>query len=134
MLDQGRYNLMAKDNTNGLKKYAKKRTDMALEKADKAIRNLSMHKEKINFNSVAKESGVSKSFLYNNQQIKERIEDLRQKQINIEMNQISKKNKTNKSKDTVIQAKDKKIKELKKENIELKRQLKILRGTIYDRN
>ena len=101
MLEQGRYNLMAKNNTNGLKKYAKKRTDIALEKADKAIRNLSMHKEKINFNSVAKESGVSKSFLYNNQQIKERIEDLRQKQVNIKMNQISKKNKTNKSKDTV---------------------------------
>ncbi|MEJ6949864.1 DUF6262 family protein [Natronospora cellulosivora (SeqCode)] len=125
---------MAKDNTKGLKKHAKKRTDIALEKADKAIRNLSMHKDKINFNSVAKESGVSKSFLYNNHQIKERIEDLRQKQVNIEMNQISKKNKTSKSRDAVIQAKDKKIKELKRENIELKRQLKILRGTVYDRN
>ena len=123
---------MVNDKTNGLKKHAKKRTKIASKKADKAIRNLSLQGEKINFNSVAKESGVSKSFLYNNQQIKERMEDWRQNEVNSEINPIEK-GKTSKSRNTVIHAKDKRIEELKKENQKLKRQLKILRGKMYER-
>lgn len=120
-------------STKGLKKYAEEKTKVTLEKVDKAIRELSLSGEKINFNSVATASGVSKTFLYNNEAIKKRIEDLRQQQVSREMNQRSKYDKTAKSKDIIIMAKDKKIKELEEENKKLKEQLEILRGKLYER-
>ena len=123
---------MAKNKTKGLKKHAKKRTKRAKEKVDKAIRNLSLRDGKINFNRVKEESGVSKSFLYTNDEVRERIEKLRKKQIDQEMKQVAKNTKTKKSRDTVIEGKDKKIKELKQENEELKKKLKILRGKVYE--
>ena len=75
------------DNTKGLKEYAKQRSQMALDKVDKAIRELSLTEHKINFNSVSQLSGVSKTFLYNNQEIKKRIEELRDKQVSRTFNQ-----------------------------------------------
>ena len=121
------------DNTKGLKEYAKQRSQMALEKVDKAIRELSLTEQKINFNSVAQLSGVSKTFLYNNQEIKKRIEELRDKQVSKTINQRAKFDKTSKSKDIIIMAKDKKIKELEEENKKLKEQLEVLRGKLYEK-
>jgi len=37
--------------------------------------------------SVVTASGVSKTFLYNNEDVKKRIDDLRQQQVSREMNQ-----------------------------------------------
>lgn len=121
------------DNTKGLKEYAKQRSQMALEKVDKAIRELSLTEQKINFNSVSQLSGVSKTFLYNNQEIKKRIEELRDKQVSRTINQRAKYDKTSKSKDIIIMAKDKKIKELEEENKKLKEQLEVLRGKLYEK-
>lgn len=121
------------DNTKGLKEYALKRSQMALEKVDKAIRELSLTEQKINFNSVSQLSGVSKTFLYNNKEIKKRIEELRDKQVSKTINQRAKYDKTSKSKDIIIMAKDKKIKELEEENKKLKEQLEVLRGKLYEK-
>ncbi|MFR1926872.1 MAG: DUF6262 family protein [Clostridium paraputrificum] len=121
------------DNTKGLKEYALKRSQMALEKVDKAIRELSFTEQKINFNSVSQLSGVSKTFLYNNQEIKKRIEELRDKQVSKTINQRAKYDKTSKAKDIIIMAKDKKIKELEEENKKLKEQLEVLRGKLYEK-
>lgn len=121
------------DNTKGLKKYAQEKTQTTLAKVDKAIRKLSLNDEKINFNSISQESGVSKTFLYKNQEVRARIEDLRQKQVNKEMNKRAKLDKTSKSKDIIIMAKDKKIKELEEENKKLKEQLEVLRGKLYEK-
>ena len=121
------------DNTKGLKEYAKQRSQMALEKVDKAIRELSLTEQKINFNSVSQLSGVSKTFLYNNQEIKKRIEELRDKQVSRIINQRAKYDKTSRSKDIIIMAKDKKIKELEEENKKLKEQLAVLRGKLYEK-
>ncbi len=74
------------DKTKGLKKYAEEKTQITLEKVDKAIRNLSFRGDKVNFNSVANESEVSKSFLYKTEEIKQRIEELRLLQISKENN------------------------------------------------
>lgn len=120
-------------NTKGLKKYAEEKTKITLEKVDKAIRELSLNGEKVNFNSVAIVSGVSKTFLYNNEDVKKRIEGLRQQQVSKEMNQRAKYDKTAKSKDIIIMAKDKKNKELEEENKKLKEQLEILRGKLYEK-
>lgn len=121
------------DNTKGLKEYALKRSQMALEKVDKAIRELSLTEQKINFNSISQLSGVSKTFLYNNKEIKKRIEELRDKQVSRTMNQRAKYDKTSKSKDIIIMAKDQKIKELEEENKKLKEQLEVLRGKLYEK-
>ncbi|AGK97707.1 DUF6262 family protein [Clostridium pasteurianum] len=120
-------------STKGLKEYAKQKTQLTLEKVDKAIRELSLKGEKINFNSASQESGVSKTFLYKNKEVKKRIEELRQKQVDVEMNKHLKYDKTVKSKDIIIMAKDKKIKELELENKKLKEQLEILRGKLYEK-
>jgi cell shape-determining protein MreC len=121
------------DNTKGLKEYALQRSKMALDKVDKAIRELSLTEQKINFNSVSQLSGVSKTFLYNNDEIKKRIEELRDKQVSRTINQRAKYDKTSKSKDIIIMAKDKKIKELEEENKKLKEQLEVLRGKLYEK-
>lgn len=121
------------DNTKGLKEYALQRSKMALDKVDKAIRELSLTEQKINFNSVSQLSGVSKTFLYNNDAIKKRIEELRDKQVSRTINQRAKYDKTSKSKDIIIMAKDKKIKELEEENKKLKEQLEVLRGKLYEK-
>lgn len=120
-------------STKGLKEYAKHKSEITLEKVDKAIRELSLLEQKINFNSVSQLSGVSKTYLYNNDTVKNRIEELRQKQLNKTMNQRVKYDKTSKSKDIIILAKDKKIKELEQENKKLKEQLSVLRSKIYEK-
>jgi len=121
------------DHTKGLKEYAKNKSKITLEKVDKAIRELSLTEQNINFNSVSKLGGISKTFLYNNEDIKKRIEELRDKQSSRTMNQRAKYDKTAKSKDIIIMAKDKKIKELQDENKKLKEQLEILRGKLYEK-
>ncbi|WP_252251334.1 DUF6262 family protein [Clostridium sp. VAP52] len=120
-------------STKGLKEYAKNKTKITLEKVDKAIRELSLTEQKINFNSVSQLSGVSKTFLYNNDDAKKRIEELRDKQVSKVINQRAKYDKTSKSKDIIIMAKDKKIKELENENRKLKEQLEVLRGKLYEK-
>ena len=131
-VNQSMSELYAK-NTEGLKKYAEEKTKITLEKVDKSIRELSLNGEKINFNSVAIASGVSKTFLYSHEDVKKRIEELRQQQVSKEMNQRAKYDKTAKSKDIIIIAKDKKIRELEEENRKLKEQLEILRGKLYEK-
>ncbi|MGN2339031.1 DUF6262 family protein [Clostridium cagae] len=120
-------------STKGLKEYAQNKTKITLEKVDKAIRELSLGEQKINFNSVCNLSGVSKTFLYNNAEIKQRIEELRDKQTEKVRKQRLKYDKTDKSKDIIIMAKDKKIKLLEEENKKLKEQLEVLRGKLYEK-
>lgn len=121
------------DNTKGLKKHAEEKSKRTLEKVDKAIRELSLNNQRVNFNSISVESGVSKTYLYKNKEIRTRIEEIRQHQVSQEMNKRAKYDKTNKSKDIIIMAKDKKIRELEEENRKLKQQLETLRGKLYER-
>ncbi|MDS0528569.1 DUF6262 family protein [Clostridium sp. SHJSY1] len=120
------------NNTDGIRECARKRTQVTLEKVDKAIRELSLSEQKINFNTVCNLSGVSKPFLYNNQEVRQRIEELRDKQTEKAIRQRLNYDKTDKSKDIIIMAKDKKIKELEYENRRLKEQLEVLRGKLYE--
>lgn len=120
-------------NIDGLMEYSKGKKEIAIQKVDEAIRRLAINECKINFNTVSKESGVSKGFLYKEKEIKTRIESLRNKQINYEINQRSKFDKTAKSKDVIIQAKDKKIAKLEAENTRLKLELQFLQTRLYEK-
>lgn len=120
-------------NIDGLMEYSKGKKEIAIQKVDEAIRRLAINECKINFNTVSKESGVSKGFLYKEKEIKTRIESLRNKQINYEINQRAKFDKTAKSKDVIIQAKDKKIARLEEENTRLKLELQFLQTRLYEK-
>ena len=119
-------------NIEGLKNHWKMKTDTAIAKVDEAIKTLATNGEKINFNTISKKSGVSKNFLYNNDIVKNRIIQLRNQQINYEINQRAKFDKTAKSKDVIIETKDKKIAKLEEENTQLKLQLHFLQTRLYE--
>jgi hypothetical protein len=62
----------------GIKAHAEQKNKETIEKVNKAIEKLKRSKTKsINFDSVAKEAGISRATLYNNPQLKERILSLR---------------------------------------------------------
>ena len=130
MEDFGR-NAMA-DNTKHLEKSWITRSDVAKEKALKAIADLKSNKDPINFNSVHIKSGLSKNFLYTNQEIKEAI--IKERDNEQVRNEIwhKKYDKTSKSKDVVIETKDKYIQKLEAENMKLKREINQLRAMIYE--
>ena len=121
-----------KPNLEGLKAHAQNKKDITLKKVDAAIQSLIKAKERINFNSISMESGVSKAYLYKNHELRERIETLRKQQEGISSPKQLKREMTDASKDVLIAAKNKRIKELEEENKRMKDEIMKLRGKIYD--
>jgi len=119
-----------KRNTSGVKAFAKKKSEEAFKRVDEALREMVLNKEPINFNTVMKKAKVSKGFVYNNEDIRNRIETLRESQRGIKPKQVKSKM-TDSSKDILLVAKTKKIKELEEENKQLKKELEALRGKFY---
>ena len=69
---------MIKKNTDGLAKYSEQKNAATISKVNEAIDKLKKTKpDSINFSNVAKEAGVSKATLYNNDILRERISALR---------------------------------------------------------
>jgi hypothetical protein len=69
---------MIKRNMDGLNKHTKSKNIETIEKVNAAIDKLKRSMpDNINFSTVAKEAGVSKATLYNNDVLKERILGLR---------------------------------------------------------
>lgn len=120
-------------NTEVVRQYAQQKKLSAAMKVDETIQRLIKQRGKINFNSVSTESGVSKAYLYNHLEIRERIETLRKQQEGISSAKQVKREMTEASKDVLIAAKNKRIKELETENKQLKDELMKLRGMIYDK-
>ena len=119
------------DNLNGLRQNWKFRGIDAKEKVLAAIEQMTMTGQKVNFNSVSKTSGISKSFLYETAEIRKRIEEQRKCEVDSEMNRRAKYDKTSRSKDVIIEAKNKRIAALEEENSKLKKELQLLRGLLY---
>ena len=116
-----------------LKELHSKRKAMTQEKVDKAIQRLIKAQKPINFNSVANESGVTKKTLYDNKNIRERIETLRYQQSQVPTPSQVKREMSDNNKDAIIASLKRKIKRLEEENKELKEQLKINYGEIYNK-
>jgi len=64
-------------NTTGLAEAADRRSGRAVERARRAIRRLDRTEEPVSFQSVAREAGVSRQFLYSRGQLRGEIERLR---------------------------------------------------------
>jgi Family of unknown function (DUF6262) len=114
-----------------LKELHSKRKAITQEKVDKAIQRLIKAQKPINFNSVANESGITKKTLYNNKDIKERIETLRHQQSQVPTPSQVKREMNDNNKDAIIASLKRKIKRLEEENKELKEQLKVNYAEIY---
>ena len=114
-----------------LKELHSKRRAITQEKVDKAIQRLIKAQKAINFNSVANESGITKKTLYDNKDIRERIEILRYKQSQVPTPSQVKREMNDNNKDAIIASLKRKIKRLEEENKELKEQLKVNYADIY---
>lgn len=118
-------------NQEGLKKSNGERTENARIKAMEAILALKSQREQVNFSTVAKQSGVSRHFLYSDEETRKAIEEQRGCDVDNEISRRARYDKTAKSKDVIIEAKDKRITKLEEENKRLKAELAILRGMVY---
>lgn len=114
-----------------LKELHSKRKAITKEKVDKAIQRLIKAQKSINFNSVANESGITKKTLYNNKDIKERIEMLRHQQSQVPTPSQLKREMNDNNKDAIIASLKRKIKRLEEENKELREQVKVNYAEIY---
>lgn len=121
-----------KRNTEAVVAYAKKKKEETVEKVEQAIKQLVQQNEKINFNTVTMAAGVSKSYLYNQTELRERIETLRQQQSEVTSPKKIKKNMSLENKDSLIQVFRERIRELEKENKQLKEEIKRVNGKLYE--
>lgn len=121
-----------KRNTVGVLNYSKKKSQDALLKVDIAIKKAIKEKTKINFNTIANSANVSKAFLYNNKEIRARIETLRRQQESVTSTKSVKYNMEDNSKDTLIEALRHKIGDLEKKNNKLVEENKTLLNKLYE--
>ncbi len=121
------------DNTKHLEISWSNRSKNAKEKALQAIEELKQKKEPVNFNSIHLKSGVSKNYLYANEEIKAVIIKTRTEEQGREQAWHRKYDRTSKSKDVIIETKDKYIAKLETENEQLRKEINQLRAIIYEK-
>jgi hypothetical protein len=121
------------DVTKNLEESWNRRKEESRKKAKLAIKVLEEEGKTVNFNSVHVRSGISKSFLYDDEEIRNLIGKHRMQKVEREIAWHKKYDKTSDSKDVIIEAKDKRIKKLEEENAKLKQEIKVLRGLMYSK-
>ncbi len=117
-------NMASFDRGEQLKRLHEKRKQETKDKVEEAIKRLTKNARTINFNSVAKEAGVSKATLYNHPELKDRIDFLRNQQQNAFLDSRIKRDENNQN--AVIASLKRKIEKLEKKNKELEKENKRL--------
>ncbi|MDJ0719606.1 MAG: DUF6262 family protein [Prochloraceae cyanobacterium] len=121
---------MLKRNTSGLEAHAQKKRESAIKRTEDAIARLIQDKRPVNFKTVSEESGVSRTWLYKEPEIKAKINQIKNKQ-------SSKSRSTSRTTDnsshqpidtSVIDEFKKKIKKLETENYALRSHLEVVYG------
>lgn len=118
-------------NTSKIVELAKKKSLDTEKNVFSIIKNMLKNKRVINYNTVSQEGKVSKSFLYNNESIRKKIDMLRNEQVTLKKVVNHKPNTSEKSKDVIIESLKFKIERLEKENKELKESLAIKYSEFY---
>jgi len=121
-----------KRNTTGLTDHANRRKQETHQRVDQAITLLVRENKLINFNAVARAAGVTKSYLYAQADLRERIEALRKPQNSVKKPPSASRERSDASKEMLLAAKDRRIKALEAENLRLKEELKRALGRAYD--
>jgi thiamine kinase-like enzyme len=119
------------DRRTHLKQVHEARKVNTRKKVDDSIKRLIRANDTINFNSVAEEAGISKATLYNNPEIRERIESLREQQAQVPTPKQVKREMNENNKDAIIASLKRKNKKLDEENKELREQLKFAYAEVY---
>ena len=121
-------------NTTGMAAHAQKRKEQKRKGVEDTITALLREQKPINFNTVAKVATVSKAYLYSQPDLRERIEALRQQEVEQQVRERATRpaGKTDASRDLVILAKDRRIKALEAENQKLQQQLKVALAKAYE--
>lgn len=118
------------DREEQLRQLHTKRKQATKSKVEEAIKHLTKNSKAINFNSVAKEAGVSKATLYNHTELKERIDFLRKQQEKVFIDNRIKRDEKNQK--AVIASLKRRIEKLQARNKELEdenQQLRKLENT-----
>lgn len=121
---------MLKRNTSGLEVHAQQKRESALERTEDAIARLIQQKRPVNFKTVSEESGVSRTWLYKEPDIKARINQLKNKHSS---EPRSRQNATTNSDYQTIDTSSidelkQKIKKLETENYALRNHLEVVYG------
>ncbi|MEK4973506.1 DUF6262 family protein [Niallia sp. FSL R7-0648] len=120
-------------NTDKIVQLAKEKSDRTRGNVEKVISKMSLEGKTINFNTVALEANVSKSWLYKEYNIRKRIEDLRNRQ-QISLIKPSKQSKKSlRSEEVLIKTLKERVRELEEENSHLKIQVQKLYGELYSK-
>lgn len=119
-------------NTEEIVRLAKEKSDRTKANVEKVLSRMSVEGKSINFNSVSKEANVSKSWLYKDDGVRRRIEELRSKQIRSLQGRTTTK-KSQRSEEVLIKTLKERIKVLEEENLQLNRQIQNLYGELYSK-
>jgi len=119
-------------NIDGLRSNAQKKAEQTKRRAEEAIALLIKEQRPINFKIVAETAGISTAWLYEHKPIKERIIHLRAElspkaQVKLPPREQA----SSASKDAMIAALRQRIQKLEKENSDLKRQVEVANGLLY---
>lgn len=118
-------------NTDKIIQLAKEKSHNTRLNVEKIISKMSLEGKTINFNTVAAEAKVSKSWLYKESDIRKQIENIRHRQLNGKRLNSTPLKKNKKSEEILIKTLKARIKELEEENGQLKNQVQKLYGELY---
>jgi len=121
-----------KRNTDAVVAFARQKKEETEQKVEQAISQLIKQNDRLNFNTIATTAGVSKSYLYNHPDFRERIDTLRKQQMGVKSPKAVKRNMSVESKDALIEVLRARIKELGNENKQLKEENRRIQGKLYE--
>lgn len=121
-------------NTLGLRVHAQQKAVDTARRAEAVIAQLLKEQRPVNFKTVAETAGISTAWLYGNAALKQRIMHLRTQQTPAVQVKIPPREQAfSASKDAMIAALRQRIQKLEQENRELRRQIEVANGLLYQR-
>jgi len=118
-------------NTAGLRAGATSKAVDARRRAELAIHELVVERRRVNFSTIAERARVSKTYLYNDADLRKRIEDLREQRSMRTAQQRQVRVQTDASLKVVIAAKDRQLALLRARVQQLECELALARGQLY---
>jgi hypothetical protein len=118
-------------NTAGLRAGATSKAVDARRRADLAIQELVVEQRRVNFSTVAERAGVSKTYLYNDADLRKRVEALREHSSMRTAQRRQVRVQTDASLKVAIAAKDRQLALLRARVHQLEHELALARGQLY---
>lgn len=121
-------------NIDGLRAHAQQKAVETARRAEAAVAQLLKEQRPINFKTVTETAGISTAWLYGNEVLKQRIIHLRAQQTPaVQVKIPPREQASSASKDAMIAALRQRIQKLEKENHELKQQVEVANGLLYQK-